>query len=121
MQYSNTHNMVIDRMSSIFKVTNRMGVLAERLDEIGANVLNNVDKIEKPVVAPQHPILDTPRAIIHANGDVTELMSVNSLPVELIHRIFLHLKPSIEELTAVSSVNKCVLFPYFRKFEGLSI
>ena len=94
-----------------------MGVLAERLDEIGAHVLNNVDKNEKPIVMPHYPIIETPRAIVHANGDVTELISINSLPVELIHRILLNLKPTAKELSTVSSVSKCVHSRYSKMIE----
>ena len=83
-----------------------MGVFAERLDELCADVFSNVEEVPEldiePIRAPRY----VPHSILHANGDVTEVIGMNSLPIELVHRIFLQVKPTVAELVLLSSVNR---------------
>lgn len=63
---------------------------------------------EEVVVEPVSPSKMRSHEILHANGDVTEVVGMNSLPTEILHLIFLHLNASVGTLSDVSLVSRYV-------------
>lgn len=96
------------RVTSIQKFKNNLGIFAERLDEIGAEVFRDVAGLEDALPQPSSPRKSSSLEILHANGDVTEVVSMNLLPIEIIHLILLHLKSDLEDLSKVSLISRYV-------------
>lgn len=98
-------------MTSIQKFKNNLGIFAERLDEIGAEVFRDVGtgfEGEESVAEPSSPSESRSLGILHATGDVTEVAGMNWLPTEILHLIFLHLNARLEDLSCVSLVSRYV-------------
>lgn len=94
-------------MSSLNFISHRIGVIAERMDEFGTDFMGHVDLYEDPAL---NATLSRP---FEANLNLEDTLNQNglySLPIELQHLIILHMKPKVEDLVAISLVNRYVSF-----------
>lgn len=111
------------RYSSVQRFSNQFGVLAERLDEIGAQVFGvDVEAFSSPAPSPRPVDVDPvlPEAhhqakvipysvhIVHADGEITAKPGIHSLPTELLHLIVLHMQPDVDTIHKIGSINKYV-------------